>query len=420
MPEEEVRRVAFETARLRLARAQRSTSHARESGFRLATQVAADALKVDRVSVWMFEDGNQRLVCKTLYSRLNRRYEPGSVLDAREIPNYVEGLRQRRVLSIEDARTHPTTSDLVRSYLGPYGISSLLDAPIIREGLLIGVVCHEELERRRWTQEEIDFAGTVADIIALILEQAERVELEAALKWQTEQRLERQKLEAIGRMARSVGHDLNNLLTVVMSVAEESQTNPCPVCARTAENLSGTAEVGRRLVRQLFDLGRREPEQNGVINVATVLDTMLPTLKVFAGGGVQLDIKKRAGNPYVRIPQAELEQVILNLVVNAREAITGNGAIEVVVRDPDNDEDLPPDGIVLEVIDDGSGMDPETRARLFEPYFTTKPQGNGLGLAIIYGIVRRAGGSINVASEPGNGSVFRVVLPRDLRHMRVT
>jgi signal transduction histidine kinase len=65
-------------------------------------------------------------------------------------------------------------------------------------------------------------------------------------------------------------------------------------------------------------------------------------------------------------------------------------------------------------------MDPETRARLFEPYFTTKPQGNGLGLAIIYGIVRRAGGSINVASEPGNGSVFRVVLPRDLRHMRVT
>ena len=101
----------------------------------------------------------------------------------------------------------------------------------------------------------------------------------------------------------------------------------------------------------------------------------------------------------------ELEQVILNLVVNARDACRPGGRIEVVVREPVKDDDLPPDRLVLEVIDDGTGMDERTRAHLFEPYFTTKPGGTGLGLAIVYNVARRAGGTVQVASEPGTGSV---------------
>ena len=107
----------------------------------------------------------------------------------------------------------------------------------------------------------------------------------------------------------------------------------------------------------------------------------------------------------------ELEQVVLNLVVNARDASRPDGRIEVVVREPVKDDDLPPDRLVLEVIDDGTGMDERTRAHLFEPYFTTKAGGSGLGLAIVYNVARRAGGTVQVASEPGTGSVVQVVLP---------
>jgi two-component system cell cycle sensor histidine kinase/response regulator CckA len=111
---------------------------------------------------------------------------------------------------------------------------------------------------------------------------------------------------------------------------------------------------------------------------------------------------------------------VLNLVVNARDAINGSakqpggGLLTISLRDPTPEDDLPPDRVVLEVSDTGAGMDERTKAHLFEPYFTTKPDGSGLGLAIVYGIVKRAGGGVEVASAPAAGSTFRISLPRDL------
>jgi signal transduction histidine kinase len=113
-----------------------------------------------------------------------------------------------------------------------------------------------------------------------------------------------------------------------------------------------------------------------------------------------------------------VERILFNLVANARDAISDTGKVEIVVRQPEPEDELPPDVLVLEVSDDGCGMDARTRAHLFEPYFTTKTQGHGLGLATVYGIVTRAGGSIDVASAVGEGSCFRVVLPRPVEAQR--
>jgi signal transduction histidine kinase len=114
----------------------------------------------------------------------------------------------------------------------------------------------------------------------------------------------------------------------------------------------------------------------------------------------------------VSLSEAEVEQILMNLVANARDAIGDQGRVEISLRLPQEGDDVPADLVVLEVSDNGTGMDARTRAHLFEPYFTTKPHGHGLGLATLYGIVKRAGGTVQVASEPGLGTRFLLALPR--------
>jgi signal transduction histidine kinase len=415
MADQSIRRVAFETARLQLARVRGSTGQVREAGFRLITQVVADALKLERVGVWMFEDSRRRLVCNTQFVRSRRDYEAGQVLHVEQFPAYFAALEQRRALPAEDARTHPQTGELATPYLIPNHIVSMLDAPIIRQGQVVGVICHETVDTRHsWTQAEVDFAGSAADIAALILEQAERVELEAALAVQARQRLESSKLEALARMARTVAHDMNNLLAVVVGVADEAKELDCPHCREHAQSLHGAAEVGGRLVQRLFELGGRQAPVAAPVELGVVVREMESALRTLVGKAIALTVRIEARRPEVLMPRDELEQVVLNLVVNARDASRPDGRIEVVVREPVKDDDLPPDRLVLEVIDDGTGMDERTKAHLFEPYFTTKVGGSGLGLAIVYNVARRAGGMVQVASEPGTGSVVQVVLPRHL------
>jgi len=410
------KRAAFETARLKLARVRLESGQAVASGLALVTQTVADALDVDRVGIWFLEDQDRMLVCKEQFIRSGRRHVSGTILRARDYPTYIRALRERRAIVADDATQHPITCELTAPYLSPNRITSLLDAPIIRDGRVVGVVCHElEDPGRAWTQREVDFAGSVGDLVALLLEQGDRVELEAALKVQTEQRMERQKLDAIALLARSVAHDLNNVLSVLMIAAEEVRETGM---LETAQSMSAAVEAGRHLSDQLFDVGGRQVKAPTSTDINKLLAQLAGSLRALASPRVRLRIDVRDAQPHARIPEGGMERVLFNLVANARDAITDTGKVEIVVRAPEPEDELPPDVLVLEVSDDGCGMDARTRAHLFEPYFTTKTQGHGLGLATVYGIVTRAGGSIEVASAAGEGSCFRVVLPRPFADQR--
>jgi GAF domain-containing protein len=254
-----VKRAAFETARLKLARVRLESGQAVSGGLALVTQTVADALGVDRVGLWFLEDQDRTLVCREQFIRSGRRHISGTVLRARDFPNYMRALRERRAIVADDAAQHPLTSELQEAYLAPNRIASLLDAPIIRQGRVIGVVCHEREEPPRpWTEREVDFAGSVGDLVALILEQGDRVELEAALKIQAEQRLELQKLDALALLARSVAHDLNNVLSVLLVAAGEVEEHGL---REVGQSISAAVEAGRHLSNQLSELGGRAVQQ---------------------------------------------------------------------------------------------------------------------------------------------------------------
>jgi signal transduction histidine kinase len=408
----EGRRVAYETARLRLARYRVEGDEARSKASQHATAVSAGALEMERVGVWLFKGA--RLVCVSQYTRSTDSHEAGAVLPSRTFPSYVEALRERRIIAAEDARTNPATCELKTTYLDPMGITSMLDAPIIRNGRVIGVVCHEHIgPPRTFSQKDLDFASSVADMITLIFEQADRLELEAALQAQTEQRLEAQKMEALGRMARAVAHDFNNLLaTVSMTVTLLARSTP-PSLRATVDEVTSMIEVGRRLTQQLLTFGKaREDQPSGPIDVGATIEQMLPMLRTGAGKSIGIGVELLVKDARVAIDPSQLEQTLLNLCLNARDAIDGNGVIRIVLRDALENDEVAPDHVVLEVRDTGKGMSEATSARVFEPFFTTKPDGTGLGLATVYGIVQRAGGTIRVDSQPGAGTTMRVSLPR--------
>jgi PAS domain S-box-containing protein len=225
-----------------------------------------------------------------------------------------------------------------------------------------------------------------------------------------EQFLRSQKLEAVGRLAAGVAHDFNNLLTVITGCGDLlldrlAEQDPARPLAAAIQDASGRAAS---LTRQLLALTRRRAVAPQVLDLNAVVRDMEPLLRRSLGEDVDLFTDLAPGPAAVRADRGHLEQVLLNLAVNARDAMPGGGRLFVETQAAAGGGP-----VVLAVADTGIGMGPEVLAHLFEPFFTTKGErGTGLGLSTVQEVVRQAGGQVEVTSEPGRGSTFRVHLPR--------
>jgi PAS domain S-box-containing protein len=252
---------------------------------------------------------------------------------------------------------------------------------------------------------------------------SERKTLEENARRTLEQVQQAQKLEAIGRLAGGVAHDFNNLLTAVMGHADllKQRLSPDHSAFGDAEQISRAAERAGRLTRQLLAFGRRQPSEPEILSLNNLISEMEQMVRVTLPSSIELRIESSPDLKPVKVDRGQIEQVILNLAMNARDAMPSGGILTIATRNSTIDAEysrehpaVPPgDYVRLEVADTGSGMDPETKSHLFEPYFTTKPRGKGagLGLSMIYGAVRNAGGHIWAASELGRGSTFCIFLP---------
>lgn len=232
-----------------------------------------------------------------------------------------------------------------------------------------------------------------------------------------------QKFEAIGRLAGGVAHDFNNLLGVVLGQSElllgRSKDEEI---TRGLEMIQESAKRGASLTRQLLAFGRRQVLEPKVLDLNVVLADVQKLLQRVIGEDIELDFQTDAKIGSVEADPGQIEQVILNLAANARDAMPAGGKLTIATANVDLDEAYadyravvrPGNYVQLSVSDTGCGMDEKTQSRIFEPFFTTKEQGKGtgLGLATVYGVVKQSGGYIWVYSEQGHGTTFKVYLPR--------
>jgi signal transduction histidine kinase/ActR/RegA family two-component response regulator len=280
-----------------------------------------------------------------------------------------------------------------------------------------------QIQNRNNTLSEvrIELEGKVAQLEA---EVAERRRAEEALRHSEEQLLQAQKMEAIGRLAGGVAHDFNNLLTVIRGQAdlliyrlgEESPNR------RGVGEILKAADRAAGLTRQLLAFSRKQILAPRVLDVGAVIADLGSMLDRLIGEDIEMVIRMPESLGHVKIDPGQLDQVMMNLAVNARDAMPHGGRLVIeasnVRRESGplvgTDEVPAGDYVMLAVTDSGCGMSREVLARVFEPFYTTKPigQGTGLGLSMVYGIIRQSEGRITAYSEPGVGTTFKVYLPR--------
>ncbi len=500
------------------------------------TETAARTLDVERVGVWLFDDQRRVLRCVDLYQLSTGRHSSGNELVVADYPSYFAALENERTVAAHDALTDPRTREFTESYLAPLGITSLLDAPIWVGGRLIGVVCHEQVgPRRRWSLDERNFAGSIADLLALAFESWQRLQTERELR-ESERRFrqmamllpdvvyemdenfrltyanqagfellgytrrdfeqgltihdimpgqevqaaiarlkeagrtgrpttgtyrlrakdgteipcevhsvairdedgrvigyrgiardvrEREKMEeaqrmaAVGQVAAGVAHEFNNILAAILGRAELARA----AGTREAyERLVDTAlEVGARgaeICRNLLQFARpAEPKREPVPVERAIEGALSMAQSQLQRTNVTVRRNYATGERCVLGDIGQLEQVFLNLILNACEAMAPDGGVltietEYSVRGKQG-------FIVVRVSDTGKGIPPEHIDRIFEPFFTTKlgdraqgqRTGTGLGLSVSQSIIRAHRGSIEVSSAVGVGTTFTIRLP---------
>jgi two-component system cell cycle sensor histidine kinase/response regulator CckA len=257
-------------------------------------------------------------------------------------------------------------------------------------------------------------------VSVLSIDITERKTAQAAQALAEERLGQTQRMDAIGRLAAGIAHDFNNLLTIVLCQAELALGRDEGPTRADLEVIHDAARTSSQLTRQLLAYGRSAVLAHETIDPADVVGSLEPLLRRAVGDSIDLVIETPR-RVHIEGDRTQLQQVVMNLVLNARDAIEGRGRITVSVSDAELDEAQarahPGARVgrhaVLTVADTGAGMDAATRARIFEPFFTTKERGrgNGLGLATVYGIVRQHDGRVWVYSELGEGTTFKIFLP---------
>ena len=269
-------------------------------------------------------------------------------------------------------------------------------------------------------------AEVIADapdrLLAFIRDVSERkraLARERALEAQLQQS---QKMETVGRLAGGVAHDFNNLLTIILGEVQLVRET-LPETSQLREELANVTSAGERaaeLISQLLAFARKQMFQLQVVAPETLLRDLEQLLRRLVGEDIELRTRIQPDLWPLQVDSHQIGQVLLNLAVNARDAMPSGGVLTIEAENVTIDADdcrsrpevVPGDYVLLAVSDTGVGMEPSVQEHVFEPFFTTKPKGTGLGLATSYGIVKQHGGQVWVYSEPGKGSTFKVYLPR--------
>jgi two-component system cell cycle sensor histidine kinase/response regulator CckA len=257
--------------------------------------------------------------------------------------------------------------------------------------------------------------GAITGVIGISRNITDRKQLEEQLR-------QAQKMEAVGKLAGGIAHDFNNLLTIIIGFGEllRAETAAHPALAEPVDAISDAAERAASLTRQLLAFSRQTLLQPKVLDLNATITTTGRMLSRLIGENIRVSLALDPSISRVRVDPGQLDQVLMNLAVNARDAMPHGGTLTITTQELDLSEEVAARlesqagrHVMIAVADTGIGMTPDVMVQIFDPFYTTKGVGNGtgLGLSMVFGIVRQSGGSISVDSEPGTGSTFRIFLP---------
>lgn len=414
-----------------IARSQVITSGNLNEALQDITQTASAALSVERVNIWVFDEAKSSILCLEGFDSKTLQHYSGDVLLAIYLPSYFEALKKLKTIEFFNAQNDERTKELKESYLIPHRITTLLYAPIYLSGQVIGFVSHEHTgTQKEWTKEEMSFAGSVADFVSIALEADRRsrgekrdLELQAAL-------LESSRLESLGLLAGGIAHDFNNLVGVILAhtdlallLAKEHN-----MLRNHIVEIQNAAEHAAQMCKQLLTYSGKRQAVIENVNLSFLVEEILRVLKVIISKKAELNFDLANDLPIIQADVMQLRQLIMNLVTNASDALENNPGMITVKTGFDyfTQEELTgvsadgmlPEGLYVyfEVADTGSGMDEETQRKMFKPFFTTKISGKGLGIAGVLDYVKTHQGTVQVKTEPNQGTTIRVLLPVAQKH----
>ena len=376
------------------------------------TMEASKLLGVQRASVWLLSDDKSSLHLVTLYDKSTGGHSTDNVLHASEYPNYFAALVNNRAIAAVDAATDPATSEFQSGYLQATGVVSMLDASVRLGGEVIGVVCNEQVgPQRRWLPEEVSLAGELADQVAHVVANQQRIEIEQRIR-DTEA-----ADKAKSQLLATISHELRTPMNGVLGIAELLATTELD--ARQKQYLETIRDSGKLLltiINDVLDYSKLDAGKLALFdsetNVPGLFADMVSVLGQSTAPGVKLRLTEGGGFPAsVMLDNHRLRQLLFNLIGNAIK-FTHEGEVSVYYTT------LPGNRWYFEVKDTGIGISEEQLPLIFEPFGqlidsprSASAEGTGLGLAICRALVEHMGGEISASSEPGVGSCFSVNLP---------
>jgi len=326
----------------------------------------------------------------------------------------------RETVIVTDIAGDPRWKDY-RDLALAHDLRACWSTPVLStQGAVLGTFAMYYREPRAPRAQELEASASSARLAAVAIEHQRG---EEALRLSEERSRQSQKMEALGLLAGGIAHDFNNLLTVLLGRTELllARLGPDDPLRGEIALIEQTGDRAAALTRQLLIFGRRQILEPQVVDFNCAIRDMHEMLRRMVREDIGIDDRLDPGLAAVKVDRSQLEQVIMNLVVNACDAMPAGGSIVIETRNATIDDAFvrahpyakKGEYVLLTVADTGSGMDPATLGRVFEPFFTTKPagRGTGLGLSTVYAIVKQSGGYVEVESEPGQGSRFQVFLP---------
>lgn len=367
--------------------------------------IAPDNYRLKRVGLSCFDDAQLSNVCAILSDPPEMQIGQHPLVDRM----IVDG--SSLIVSTIDTETLHLLNDNIAE-LKALRLRSLMAVPLVTNAGILGYMVMITARRIwRYGADDLIFAQTLAGRLADFISNARQQNVSR----------EQQKFEALGRLAGNIAHDFNNMLAVISSSAELGIISSTQMPVREElQNILTTTQRAQRLTRRILSFARRQPYLAQPTHVNQLITDLHPMMQRLINPMIEVQFELTAKDDVVELDREQFEQVLANLIANARDAMPNGGTLTIATRNVTNQEytrlsDASMNGAALQVIvrDTGVGIDSETQKRIFEPFFTTKPegQGTGFGLAMSYTFMRQTGGSITVNSQPQHGATFTLTFP---------